>query len=595
MNTPYLKIALCLTALPILSIPLAAQNEQARTEPELSRELTLEREYNPAVQDANKVNTLPDIKEPQITKMPADYAILTIPADTKREIGLLPAERFLADMTYNKRRGYANVAAGSYMNINGDLGYHILSTGKDKLNISLTHRSGAGEREYTEGFLKGEKVNALINDNRAGMNFLHDFGRSAMRLGIHYAYSTFNYYGLPSPTIHSIWPSPVPDTETNQLRRAFTANAAVESKGSRPVGYMLDGNYTHFSYRYAWDKSMPGITEQTLAARMKLYAITGADKQIGLAGKFNQFLYTLPNAAAGFKNFLEATLTPYFRAEGDFWNLTLGANLMLITETERNPARLFASPHAGIDINTGARTLIYLKADGDIRSNSAYQLSEENRYTDPYTSAAPSRTWLDATAGIKSGALPGCWIHIFGQYKATDDDYFFIPHMSAEGFGNLSRVLPQDFRLLRGGLELKYAHRNLFGLTLKGVYNQWNEEKDATADEMTDATYNSLRIKRKAYGRPTAELTAGASLRPLRPLALALGYYVATGRQALVSNASIVDMKDINELDFTASYTFGKTLGIYIKMHNLLFQTYEHIYGYPLQGFGIMGGINVNF
>jgi len=54
-------------------------------------------------------------------------------------------------------------------------------------------------------------------------------------------------------------------------------------------------------------------------------------------------------------------------------------------------------------------------------------------------------------------------------------------------------------------------------------------------------------------------------------------------------------MKNINELNVTGSYTFNDTFGVYVKVNNLLFQKYEMLYGYPLQGFNIMGGININF
>lgn len=53
--------------------------------------MTLEREYDPTVQDASKVNTLPVIKEPVVKKMPIDYATFTVPADPEKEISLLPS------------------------------------------------------------------------------------------------------------------------------------------------------------------------------------------------------------------------------------------------------------------------------------------------------------------------------------------------------------------------------------------------------------------------------------------------------------------------------------------------------------------------
>jgi hypothetical protein len=575
-----------------VAVTLAAQEEQ--TEAALSRELTLEREYSPSVQDANKVNTLPAVKEPQITKMPIDYAVLSVPAEPKREISLLPAGHILSDMTYNNRRGYANIGMGTYLNINGDAGYHILSTDKDRLNIFFSHRSTRGDVEYIEGYKKGDKVEAKVNDNLGGLNFRHDFDRSALRLGAKYGYSAFNYYGMPSPNAYSSWPAPVADVVTNQVSRQITANAGLESKGITPVGYLFDLDYTNFSYKYAWDESMKGITEHSLGARMRLYAMLGADKQVGVAAKFNYFFYNLPDSSAStFKNYMETTLTPYFKAEGDFWNLKLGANIMFITGMNGNKMKIFASPNAGFEISPGAKTVIYLNAGGEIHSNSAFRLSRENRYIDPYISVTPSRTWLDAVAGVKSGILPGFWFNIFGGYKATSDDYFFIPYMTPEGFGNVSRVLPLDSKLIRGGVELKYAYRKLFELSLKGIYNHWNEEKDDLNDQLATADFRLI-PKRKAYGRPSMELEAGVSVRPVEKLSLAFDYYLARGRKTLLYGYN-EDMKDINELNFTASYAFNDTFGAYIKMKNLLFKQYEFIYGYPLQGFSIMGGVNVNF
>lgn len=47
------------------TIAMQAQEVKKEKEQELNREMTLEREYDPTVQDANKVNTLPVIKEPE--------------------------------------------------------------------------------------------------------------------------------------------------------------------------------------------------------------------------------------------------------------------------------------------------------------------------------------------------------------------------------------------------------------------------------------------------------------------------------------------------------------------------------------------------
>ncbi|MDR1258024.1 MAG: TonB-dependent receptor [Tannerellaceae bacterium] len=588
---PPLK-TLCTVLLLGVSFVLAAQEEQTGTA--LSRELTLEREYNPSVQDANKVNTLPEVKEPEITPFPADYATLSLPADLEREIGLLPAARVLQDMKYNQRRGYANIGGGNYLNINGDLGYHILSTDKDRLAVFFSHRSTAGKLKYTEGYLKDEKVDAKVNDNLGGFDYRHEFDHSLLHLKATYGYSAFNYYGMSAPNVHAVWPAPVADTETNQISQRLTLNAGLESKNAKRIGYVLDFDHTRFSYKYAWDNSMKGIAEYSAGATMKLYTTWGADKQLGVATRLDYFFYTLPAlSTANFDNHLEGTITPYYQSEGDFWNFMLGVNIMFVTPEGENSTKLFASPNAGIDVRLGTNSVAYINVKGEIHSNSASQLSRENRYIDPYTGVTSSRTWLDVAAGVKSGILPGFWFHLFGEYKITDDDYFFIPYLTQEGFGNVSRVLPIDSKLLRGGVELKYTYRRLFDLVLKGIYNHWNEEEDDLDYRLSTNDFQ-LTPKRKAYGRPSTELMAGVNIRPIEKLSLALDYHLVSGRKTLLYNNNR-EMKDISELNLTASYTFNDTFGAYLNMKNLLFKSYELIYGYPLQGFSIMAGVNIHF
>ena len=58
MKTIYNVKALCVVAL-LGSAAAASAQEDVTKEKNLNREMTLEREYDPSVQDASKVNTLP--------------------------------------------------------------------------------------------------------------------------------------------------------------------------------------------------------------------------------------------------------------------------------------------------------------------------------------------------------------------------------------------------------------------------------------------------------------------------------------------------------------------------------------------------------
>ena len=70
---------------------------------------------------------------------------------------------------------------------------------------------------------------------------------------------------------------------------------------------------------------------------------------------------------------------------------------------------------------------------------------------------------------------------------------------------------------------------------------------------------------------------------------------MATDRYTELDGANPLKMNNINELNLTGSYTFNDIFGVYAKLNNILFQEYELYYGYPMQKFSAMVGVNINF
>lgn len=602
MKTLYNIKALCTIVLLGSTATICAQEDKAK-EKDLNREMTLEREYDPTVQDASKVNTLPVIKEPVVKKMPIDYATFTAPTDPEKEISLLPSGNIMTDIQHNKRRGYFNFGGGTYLNLNGDLGYHILSTDKDKLNIWFSHRSTNGKVKYLQEVPEGhEKVKAKLNDNMGGLNFDHVFDKAIFNMGIKYGYSAFNYYGLPTNIMSSATQDIVmdrADRETNQVNQTIQANIGVESKEDARIGYLLDLGYTNFSRKYGLGEPAEGPTEHTFEARFGLNNHFKGNMRIGIDGVVEYFNYGLPaekQTASGtyytyeFENHAEIMLSPYYKVTGDNWNVKLGASVMMATGEEN---KFMASPNIAADVEVADKTQLYLNAGGKMYSNSMYETSKINRYVNPTEEIAPSRNWLDSRLGIRSGVAPGFWFDVFAGYKITSSDVLFLPsRMFEEGhFGNFSEAMSDiDTKQLFIGANLKYSYQKLFEIALKGVYNNW---KANFGDDWIGVEPNGE--LEHAWGKPEMELTAGITVRPISQVSASLDYYLATGRYTQLGSAGSYKMNNINELNLTGTYTLNDTFGLYLKLNNILFQKYEIYYGYPMQSFSAMLGVNINF
>ena len=201
--------------------------------------------------------------------------------------------------------------------------------------------------------------------------------------------------------------------------------------------------------------------------------------------------------------------------------------------------------------------------------------------------------WLDATLGIKSGVAPGFWFDVFAGYKITSSDVLFLPSRiyDRDHFGNFSEAMSDiDTKQLFIGANLKYSYQQLFDVSLKGVYNNW---KANFGDTWIGGEANGELAH--AWGKPEMEVTAGLTVRPVKNVSVLLDYYLATGRYTQLGGAGEYKMNNINELNLTGTYTFNDTFGVYAKLNNILCQKYEVYYGYPLQSFSAMIGVNINF
>ena len=602
-TTTYTIKALCMTALLGSAVAVHAQEDQTK-EKELNRQMTLEREYDPTVQDANKVNTLPEVKEPEVTKRAIDYATFTLPIDPEKEISLLPSGNVMTDIQYNKRRGYFNFGGGTHLNLNGDIGYHILSTDRDKLNIWFSHRSTNGNVKYIQEVEpEHEKVKAKINDNLGGIGFSHLFRRATLDLGARYGYSAYNYYGLPFSSSSTLG-FDLADRNTRQVDQTIQGYVGVRSAEGAPMGYDVRFDYTHFGHKYGASADHDGVKENTIALGLDLFAPFNGNQRIGIALDARYFNYSLPPQESytpetgdtpytfsTYENHFNGVLNPYYRIEGDNWHVKLGAKLMLAAGFDYwDGGKFYASPDVSADVTVARRTLLYAKVGGEMRHNSMYSLTQENRYADPLDATLPSFNWLDAKLGLKCGAAPGFWFDVFAGYAATSNDYYFMAYnpLMQDQFNYIVTRSDIDSKRFYVGADLKYSYQKLLDIHLKGVYNNWTMNQ---GDSYVGGTPNH---EIDPIGKPEMELTAGITLRPVDRVSASLDYYLATGRNAEVFG-TVEEMDNINELNLTGAYTLNDTFGLYLKLNNVLCQKYELYYGYPMQSFSAMIGVNINF
>jgi hypothetical protein len=583
-------------------LPMQGQNVNT----DFQREMYLEKEYNPSLHDANKINQLPEIREPEAPKMRVEFSDYTFDYRIAPYISKLDSKTYYSGFKTSRQRGYLNFSLSSLLNIDGDAGYQILNSEENRLNIFGSHRSGSTKMAYLQDdncIL--ENSNMQINDNAIGFDYVHHSKNLKLFADANYVYSAFNYYGYPITNSGAKLPLP-PETyiltalDQNQSNNLFLVHAGTESMNVNEINFKANLTYSFFRQSQGEEEGR-GRDERRIMGDFDLHT-----KFIGLAGYIRNYTYGLSNRlqslstgswkndtdgrAYGNYNYSVFSVNPYFTFEGDDWNVRLGGSAHLQFGGIK---KLVLAPDIQFNWRPMDEILFYLWVVGGIKDNSNYNTYYENRYVSPDYRVYDSKSPVDATVGFNFSILPNLGIDVFAGYKWVRDEHFYVGNAVAEdNYSIKPRTIPlymnaETFKL--GGI-LKYTWPDIFETRLKLTYNQWKIHEWSNLVDPGETNYGL-----GAWNKPsfTGDLNIGFKVSNL-PLWADIGYHLEIGRKTLYYN-TVTNMKNIHAMNVQGTYTFDENFSAFARINNFLFQKYDLWYGYPAQNFNIAGGINIKF
>src|SRR5690606_22788770 len=102
----------------------------------LRRQLEVERDFNPTLLDADKINSLPALREPVVQKANTNFSTWAGRTTPPLEITLPSPAGIMTEIPYNLKKGYLSLHAGNYANVDGAFGYRLVEQPKDNLSFS---------------------------------------------------------------------------------------------------------------------------------------------------------------------------------------------------------------------------------------------------------------------------------------------------------------------------------------------------------------------------------------------------------------------------------------------------------------------------
>lgn len=558
------------------------QAQSAAKDTTYSRQISVERDFSPTLQDANKINTLPSLYDPAVKKSNAPLASWSTAGNPKPlELANTDAGNFGTDIEHDHYKGYAGLRIGSHGNIEAEAGYQAISNETTKLDIFGTYNSSSGEPMQMD-YLQDNLSKAKSGDALLKVRFQHKFEPLTLYINSHFSNDSYNYYGTMYNYNGESSDNSGYDWDKKQSANIFNLTAGVKSKDETILRYKVFASYDNFGLKYGYEANK-GPKANILTGDFNFNTDFGSDKVIGInAHILNQSLseqYKDLHSLTHFK------FNPYINFTGSNWNATLGINGHLTFDTQN---KVLWAPNLAASWNFLETTSLYASVIGDVNENTLIDILQENRYYNPSSRISSSRTYYDAEIGIKSGVIKGLEFNIFTGYKYTAGEHLYYSWSGSNAWENLNEVIYANLNVGNFGGSIETNLIPYVDLSAK-LTTYFYTVKYRDAD-----TYSYM--PKSAWNKPTYVLELNADIKPIDKFVISANYQLAGGRKYYDTSTNLKgDMKSVNEMNVKGTYQITKMVSATAAINNLLNQAYELNPGYACYGINFLVGANLKF
>lgn len=567
------KIYIIIAAL-ILTTGLFAQTQDSL----LRRQMELEREFNPTLLDADKINSLPALREPVVQKANTNYSTWAGRIAPPLEIALPRPGDIMTDIPYSLKRGYLFFNAGNYANLNGGIGYRFVDNEKHNLAFTFLHNSTNGEINFVqESDPAGNSVKFM--DNLGKLSYSHMAEALKLDMQISYLHSLFNYYGNTFSNDRFF------NNENNSLG-VLNAKVGLESKENDLLNYNGFIDFSNFTTNRSEDVIYDWMKGNMIHAGVGFNKpFAGGSSKIGVDGSILTAIY---NGDAD--NYFLTNASPYIYFEGLNSHAKLGADVLFQTSAG---TKIRIVPNVDLLYGFTQYSSVYATIHGGFDNNTLLDMMNESRYFLTEAHVTPSFSYIDLEAGFKIGELSGFRFDFFGGYKKSDDEHFLV--LNGRDFIGDDEPVPfkETLKPIYGNL----SHSFVGGMIQSNIWSPLNISLRLKKNfyDVTELVINESEVSDPlAYNKPGFETDIRASLEIISNLKLTLNYYLAGDRWTNFEGENI-KMDNINDLNLGAVYNINDSFSLNLKANNILSHRYDIWYGYPAQGINVAGGFTFKF
>ena len=574
----------------------------------INRNVSVEREYRPVIQDAGKINSVPKVLEPTVEKATAKFSDFNLPLDAGFNIHKLSAAELANKKDINKQ-GYARVGIGSFKNTLLDFAYPVINQSDIRLDFSVNHLGTfESKRRHTAtktalsfdklfstfnlyaGLGGGREYLKYYGDYFNGADSLVSLNKLISKYGSPSAYVEKDNYGyltfFPTNTLSN-------NSADNTFWR-FNAKVGVRSLPmSTDLIYQAEVQYQSLN-------SAHGISEK-LAHTVAGFSLPSGQNRLGVDFELYNMMYTKANIPDpdSLQSHSVMKLNPYYLIDRPEYTLRLGFKSSLLFQY----GKIYIYP--SFDINAEWKAIpkqlsLYGGVGGNYEVNTLNKILTENPYI--YSDLRPHDTEINVNlfAGIKLKPLYNLLLDAYVDYKRLIDQYFYVNKIYVL-YGSFTPVSPSDKTVYSNRFDVFYSNASHTKLGFRASY-----DLQSKANVELKWAYNVWDLRygaQYASYMPKYEAQLNASYRVNNEFSLSANLFYEGSRYAklgeitdrMLNSTVYIPMKDKVDLNLGVSYTYLSWFTAFAKINNVLNIHYQDYYGYDVQGANVMVGAAFSF
>jgi len=527
---------------------------------------------------AYRITERPAIVDTVIPSPTVQYPLLN--RNMRTEITVTPIEPSkikIVDPLDKLYPGYVKLGIGNYASPLGEFYFNSMRNRKLNYGVALKHNSSFGN-------IKGYAPSSF--DNTSGRLF-GDFFAGGFRIQpeINYMNSGYHFYGIEDTTnFYS------KDSLKNRVQ-GIGGGIRFSNYTSKDSAKLLYTFYTNHFYFHEFQQPTDTLA---LNAKNNSFSIGTEMKykfkrnvfNVDFDVNYNQYNYNERDTAflVGLephetKNWL-IHLRPTISSYGKKWKVTYGVDLNLDTPAD-TVFKVVPVVEAKYSLFNDM-FIPYVGIDGGVQQQSFYTLNRTNQFMLSGARMLNTKT-TNIYYGIKGTLSKTISFNVRGFYKMYDNLPLFINDTILTDMYRF-RVTYDRVNVLGFNASFSYQAGEKLKLDFMGEYNKYTTDIETYAWNLPEYIFTfrgNYNLFDKIYIKADFTLQGGRK---------SPGGLFETDQT--IANYDLGILADAN---LHLEYRYSKRLSAFLQFNNLAAQKYQRWYGYPVQGFQVMGGLTFGF